>query len=217
MSLDLITDIRQSPSASDVVAKYLRAAIASGELPEGELVNQEEIAKLFNVSKIPVREALKRLEAEGLVVFQRNRGAMVTSLSKAEIAQIFQTRAILESNAVRLSVPNLTAHDLDQAERLRESFAREGSVAQWTELNWAFHAVLYAGANNPFLVNLIRSVNERVERYLRIQLTQTDSLDIADREHREILDACRKHDADKAAELVHAHVLNSGRYAWLPR
>ena len=105
-----------APTASDVILKFLRNAISDGSLDEGEPIRQDEVARLFNVSKIPVREALKRLEAEGLVAFQRNKGAVVTSVSEPEIAQIFETRAILESNAIRLSVPHMTEETFCEAE-----------------------------------------------------------------------------------------------------
>jgi DNA-binding GntR family transcriptional regulator len=82
------------PSASEVIAKHLREAITSGQLAEGEPVRQDDVARLFNVSKIPVREALKRLEAEGLVSFQRNKGAVVTVLTEPELAQIFEVRVL---------------------------------------------------------------------------------------------------------------------------
>lgn len=198
-----------APTASDVILKFLRDAIADGSLDEGEPIRQDEVAKLFNVSKIPVREALKRLEAEGLVEFHRNRGAVVTQVSEPEIAQIFETRAILESNAIRLSVPHMTAETIAEAQALCDAFARETDAAQWSALNWQFHSRLYLDAQRPFLVATIRSVNDRLERYLRVQLTLSHGLGTADREHREILAACRERDADKAARLVHAHIMGA--------
>ena len=78
-----------APTASDVILEFLRNAISDGSLDEGEPIRQDEVARLFNVSKIPVREALKRLEAEGLVMFQRNKGAVVTRISEPEMAQMF--------------------------------------------------------------------------------------------------------------------------------
>lgn len=209
MPFELVTDLQNSPSSSDVVARYLRAAITAGEYPEDQVINQEDVARLFNVSKIPVREALKRLEAEGFVAFQRNRGALVTSLSKEQITHIFQTRAILESSAARLAAPLLTDRALEAAEKLRLDFAMEKDVSKWAALNWAFHCAIYEGAGNPFLIDMIRSVNDRVERYLRIQLTLADGMQTADTEHQQILKACRSRDGDRAAQLVHDHVMHA--------
>ncbi len=195
-----------APTASDIIAKHIREAIVTGEFDEGEPIRQDDVAKLFDVSKIPVREALKRLEAEGLVEFQKNRGAVVTSVSEPEIAQIFEVRAMLESNAIRLSVPRMTARTFQRAEEYCDAFAKETNVARWAELNWQFHSCLYEDAERSFLLNLIRSVNDRIERYLRIQLTLSGGTGVDDREHREILTACRARDAEKAAELLTLHI-----------
>ena len=198
-----------APTASDVILKFLRNAISDGSLDEGEPIRQDEVARLFNVSKIPVREALKRLEAEGLVAFQRNRGAVVTSVSEPEIAQIFETRAILESNAIRLSVPHMTEETFREAEGFCDAFARETDVAQWSALNWQFHSRLYLDAQRPFLVSTIRSVNDRLERYLRVQLALSAGQGKADREHREVLAACRAGDAKRAERLLYAHIMGA--------
>lgn len=206
-------DLGSTPTTSDIIARHIRRAIVQGETGEGEPIRQDEVAKLFNVSKIPVREALKRLEAEGLVVFQRNRGAVVTSMSEPEIAEIFEVRALLEAHAMRLSVPNLTRQSLDRASEFCEAFADEANAANWSLLNCHFHSSLYADAGRPYLLGLIRAVNDRVERYLRVQLTISDGHSIADAEHREILSACRARDAEKAAELTGRHI--SGAYSSL--
>lgn len=204
-----VPDLGAAPTASDVIYKIIRESIINGLLDEGEPIRQDDVARQFNVSKIPVREALKRLEAEGLVTFQRNKGAVVSSISEPEVAQIFEVRAILESNAIRLSVPNISAETLRKAEQYCNDFAAETNVGRWAELNWQFHSCLYEDANRPYLVNMIRSVNDRIERYLRIQLSLSDGQKRADREHREILDSCRANDAEKAASLVFDHIMHA--------
>ena len=205
----VIPNLGATPTASDVIAKHIRDAIISGGLEEGEPIRQDEIARLFNVSKIPVREALKRLEAEGLVIFQRNRGAVVTSTSDAELAEIFEVRAMLESNAIRLAVPKMTEETFRHADAICDEFVGEGNVGRWAELNWSFHSALYREANRPYLLNMIRSVNDRVERFLRLQLSLSHGEKTADREHRAILAACRAGDADKAAEMLSAHIMRA--------
>lgn len=201
-----LPSLGSAPRASDLIAKHIREAIVTGEFDEGEPIRQDDVAKLFDVSKIPVREALKRLEAEGLVEFERYRGAIVRSISEPEIAEIFEVRAMLESSALKLSVPNMTLKRFRQAEDCCDEFARETNVARWAELNWQFHSCLYEDANRPFLMSLIRSVNDRIERYLRIQLTLSGGTGVDDREHRQILAACRDGDGDRAAQLLHDHI-----------
>lgn len=209
LNLERVPNLGKIPSASDVILKFLRAAIVDGSLDEGEPIRQDDVARQFNVSKIPVREALKRLEAEGLVEFQRNKGAVVTRLSEPEIAQIFEVRAILESNALELSIPFMTETTFAKAEAYCDAFVRETDVSQWSKLNWKFHSCLYEDAGRPYLVSTIRSHNDRLERYLRVQLTLSHGKDTADREHRELLEICRKGDASQAAKFLTAHIMRA--------
>jgi DNA-binding GntR family transcriptional regulator len=207
-----------TPTASEIIAKHLRDAIIGGHFDEGEPIRQDEIAGMFNVSKIPVREALKRLEAEGLVLFQRNKGAVVTKISEPELAQIFEVRVLLEVQAIRLAVPNMTEATFAEAERICDEFIEDSDIGRWAELNWALHACLYEPAQRPFLTNLIRSIHDKVERYLRLQMSLGESKERADHEHRAIVHACRSRDVDKAAELIEQHIIGVCRtlYEHLP-
>lgn len=119
-----------APSASEIIAKHLREAIIAGHFAEDEPIRQDDIAQLFNVSKIPVREALKRLEAEGLVLFQRNKGAVVTRISEPELAQMFEVRVLLEAQAIRLAVPNMDEATFARAEAICADFVGEDNVGR---------------------------------------------------------------------------------------
>lgn len=209
LKVSKIPNLKQTPTASEVILKFLRQSITSGHLDEGEPVRQDDIAKMFNVSKIPVREALKRLEAEGLVTFEKHKGAVVTTIAQGELLEIFEVRALLESNAIKLSIPHMTERTFAKAQSYCDDFARESNAAHWAELNWKFHSCLYEDADRPFLVNLIRSVNDRIERYLRIQLTLSDGIETADREHRQILALCRARDIKAAEKLIHSHIMRA--------
>jgi DNA-binding GntR family transcriptional regulator len=199
-------DLGNSPSTSEIITRHLRDAIVAGHFAEDEPIRQDDIARQFNVSKIPVREALKRLEAEGLVLFQRNRGAMVTRLSEAELAQMFEVRMLLEDKMLRLAIPNMTADTFAQAERICQEFIGETDVGRWAELNWELHACLYEPARRPFMLGMIRSVNDKLERYLRLQMSLSAGKNRADHEHRDILDACRRGDVERAVSLLDEHI-----------
>lgn len=207
-----------APSASEVITKHLREAIVAGHFAEDEPIRQDDIAKLFNVSKIPVREALKRLEAEGLVMFQRNKGAVVTRISEPELAQMFEVRILLEDKVLRLAIPNMSEETFTRAERICDEFIGEDNIGRWAELNWELHACLYEPAQRPFLVGLIRSIHDKLERYLRLQMSLSEGKDRADHEHREIIAACRARDVERAVTLLDEHIIGVCRtlYEHLP-
>lgn len=205
------TDIGQMASASDVIFEALREAINSGDLAEGETLRQEEIARMFNVSRIPVREALTRLEEHGLVVTQRYRGAVVTSLSPKEIAEIFEFRALLEPQVIRHSVERMSAETLELAKGYCKAFATQKDSSKWGELNRNFHASLYKDSDRPYYLQVINASLDQVDRYLRAQLVLTHGMARARREHQLILDACIARDAERAAELTREHIMGASR------
>ena len=197
-------------STSDFVAETLREAIVSGELAEGSILKQDELAERFRVSKIPVREALKRLEAEGLVNFIRNKGALVASMSPDTIWEYVEIRAMLEARAAELSAPLISDANLQKARSALEAFGNERNPARWGEANWQLHSALYVDARRPVLMAEIRSLYDKVERYVRALLAVTPELPKTQREHHAIIDAFAARDAERAATLTRAHVLDGG-------
>ncbi|WP_170937002.1 MULTISPECIES: GntR family transcriptional regulator [Rhodomicrobium] len=203
------TDIAQMASASDVIFDALREAINKGDLTEGQVLRQDQIAKMFNVSRIPVREALMRLEEQGLVSTQRYRGAVVTTLSTDEIREIFEFRAVLEPEVLRYSVERMSEEALANAKRFADAFATETDSSHWGELNRRFHYSLYEPAERPYYLQTIKAALDRVDRYLRAQLVLTDGMARAEREHQGILQACIDRDPERAAQLTRDHILGA--------
>jgi DNA-binding GntR family transcriptional regulator len=197
-------------STSDLIAEVLREAIVSGQLSARTELKQDDMASHFRVSKIPVREALKRLEAEGLVTFLRNKGAIVADLSPEEIWEYVEIRAMLEARAAELAAPRISDANLTQARAALQAFGDELNQARWGELNWKLHSLLYADAGRPVLLTEIRSLYDKVERYVRTLLAVTDEMPKTQREHAAILDAFAARDAERAAALTRAHVLDGG-------
>src|SRR5690349_12758377 len=150
-------------SLSSAVAEKLREKILRGEIQEGDQLRQDAIAQEFAVSRIPVREALRQLEAEGLITIVPHRGAVVPLLSTEEIEELFEMRAILEPVVLRASVPHLTEEDFSKAEEILRTYdaalRNEGDISEWGRLNWQFHSTLYAGANRPQFMGVIRNIN----------------------------------------------------------
>ena len=192
----------------------LRERILRGDFPDGEPLRQDAIADELGVSRIPVREALRQLEAEGLVTFNPHRGAVVTTLSLQEITELFEVRAVIESDLLRRSIALMTPVDIRRATDILDAYEaalRAGEVSAWGELNWQFHSTLYAPSNRQFTLGIVAKLHQHSDRYLRMQLKLTHGETRARQEHRAILAACRKRDATKAAQLMRDHILGAGR------
>jgi len=212
MSLNLkAADLAAMPSAADLIFEALRDAIVEGSLQDGETLRQDRIAGMFNVSRIPVREALTRLEEHGLVTTRRHKGAVVSSLSLDEIGELFEFRALVEAELIRRSVERIRPETLDEASRHAEAFARETDSARWAQLNRLFHYALYRDSERPLHLQIVSSMLDKVGRYLRAQLILTDGVERARREHDGILRAAIARDADLAASLTRAHILGASR------
>lgn len=205
------TNIGAMPSPADVIFDALKSAIVEGELHEGETLRQDQIASMFSVSRIPVREALARLEEQGLVTTQRHKGAVVASLSLDEISELFEFRALVEGEAIRLAVLNATDETLEEAASYAERFSAEEDSARWAQLNRQFHFALYKPCNRPYYLQVVSQSIDKVARYLRAQLILTDGIERARREHNAILQAALDRNADLASELTRAHILGASQ------
>lgn len=199
-------DVAQTKSATEIVFDSLRQAIIMGELEDGAPLRQEEIAKAFNTSRIPVREAIARLEQLGLVETRRYKGAVVAAITNDEFDEIFDLRALVESDAIRRAVPMMTRASLVVARSCHEDFAKATAPEAWPDLNRKFHCSLYGAAQAPNYLKVINGLLDRLDRYLRVQLCLTDGMERATREHGAILSACESGDAERAASLTYDHV-----------
>lgn len=203
-------------SIVESIADRLRARIIDNELAEGDTLRQEAIAEAYAVSRMPVREALRQLEAEGLVVFQRNKGAVVSRLNVSEVEELFDLRRLIECDLIERAAPNATPADIEECKKhLHESEVAyaEGDVRRWGEVNWDFHEALYRPANRERSLNLSQMLNLNTDRYVRIQLSlEHAALGRAMEDHQGLLDAYEKRDGKQAAKLLAKH-LNGARDA----
>lgn len=193
-------------SVSEMLTDALRRSILAGELAEGECLRQQAIARRYRVSEVMVREAFRRLEAEGLVEAEPRRGVRVSRLSVEEIAELYELRILLEELITRHAVPNCTAEDLASAETVLKDMDREKDPVRWLSLNRDFHLCLYRASHRERLLKFASHLRVIVERYLRLSLGILKGFDIAQREHRAILAAYRAGNAELAARHVGAHL-----------
>ena len=192
--------------------EVLLQAIVSGQLAPGARIRDGELAAQLQISRMPVREALKRLESEGLVETVPNRETRVAPIRSERAAQAFPVIAALQALGTRLGVPALTAADdrrMASLDRDRARALREGDVIAAIELDDAFHGVLLAAARNDELIRALERLMPQIRRLDVLHFTQL-AREGAGRDHAEVLDACRRRDAHTAAELVEANYLRLG-------
>lgn len=195
-----------SNAAADPVYEDIRALILAGELTPGSPLRQDEIAKRFGISKIPVREALRRLEVESLVTFERNKGASVRQYSETEVLQYLDIRIALECRALELAIPNMIASDLNDMQAHLADYAKRTEVAEWSAMNTRFHHMLYEPCGNKPLLNMISDLQGRLGQFLRVLVSTASGLERPTREHESILAACRAGDIDAAVECLRQHI-----------
>ena len=196
---------------TEFVVDAIREKILKGEVKSGQPLRQAALAEQLDVSRIPVREALLQLEAEGLVKFQAHKGAIVTELNEQDIDELFELRALLETDLLARSIPNMSAAEFDHADellaQLDEALAHDDSINLWAELNTGFHTYLYQAANRPQTLELVTTLNKNSDRYIRMHFLLAGGIKKSGGEHKELIDCCRSGDVTKACKILKSHIL----------
>jgi len=226
--------LQQSQTMADAIAAALRQAILEGALADGELLRQADLAAKFRVSRIPIREALLKLEREGLVETRPRRGTIVTALDANAFQEILEMRCALESLALKLAIPRTRDSDIDAASQVllqTEAALHAPALAddrskefetRWGEVNWQFHRMLYQPAARPRLLDTIENLHVLFARHLRARLEiiapARAAVDPGEaernrsewssvvQEHRDLLDACRMRDVARAQAILERHI-----------
>jgi DNA-binding GntR family transcriptional regulator len=193
-------------AAADLIVGALRQEILSGALAPGRPLRQDELGTRFGVSRIPVREALRVLQAEGLVAYAANKGAVVAGISLTEVLGRLEVRIALESHALRLAIPNMVARDLAAAEEILAAYDSAPDAPSWSEMNWRFHWTLYEPCNCPPLLESVVSNYGHLNRHERMRLSLATGRDRPQQDHHALLDLCRRRDAERAVALLVEHI-----------
>lgn len=190
----------------DEIAGAIRAQILCGAMEPGTTARQDELAKQFAVSRVPIREALRSLAAEGLVTWEPQRGFKVARVAPEEAREILEIRSILEVQALRKGFAAITPDIVHSAAAILLRSEQTGSIDEWSELNAMFHAAILGPANRPQLLSLIQQLNNRVDRYIRLLIGGSDYRERAEREHRAILAAIEVGNVEAAVSLLSQHI-----------
>jgi DNA-binding GntR family transcriptional regulator len=212
--------LKQIPKAAllpEVVYQQLKTAILTGVFRPGQTLRQEDVAKQLGVSRGPLREALPKLEAEGMIISMPHRGCAVVSLAPSEIAEIFELRAMLESSLAKAAARQ---KDPESVHALRELCAemRELTVSKaeadrlrWCELNYELHNMLLAVAGRRHHLRFLEMVRALAEPYIRMEISLTGSLMDAQLEHEMLIEAFSNGDCERLEKLTRDHVQHTAQ------
>jgi DNA-binding GntR family transcriptional regulator len=204
----LQTGLTERRITADYVAEALREAIHRGDLADGAVLNQAAVASHFGVSRVPVREAMRQLQAEGLITMRAHRLAEVRSLSLDRILEIYDLRALLEGYVIERALPHIDAARLEKLTELEKEMRGVADHVRWLGLNARFHQMLYEPSGAEVTLELIDQLRARAERYVRLwsKGAGVQRPKEAGREHARILKLVEQGDGAAARRAIEEHV-----------
>ncbi|PSS60520.1 GntR family transcriptional regulator [Ensifer sp. NM-2] len=203
---------------SDRVANAVKEEILSGRLFPGSRIRQEELARRFEVSRIPVREALRQLESDGLVTLRPNSGAWVSRIDHEELVEIYKIRERLEPLALRESIPNLSSTHIDRLEELSDKMRQPLSTEAFLKMDRDFHLMTYAGSEAKNLSEMIERFWNTTQHYRRLftQEAQESTRWAAHAEHCLLVDAIKRMDLEVGERILVGHIARTGAALSIP-
>ena len=196
----------------ELVFESIREAIIGGQLPPGERLMEIQLAEEMGVSRTPVREAIRKLELEGLVVMIPRKGAYVSGLSMKDISDVFEIRSALEGLAAELASERATEEELENMERHLVRIAEgieKGDITSVVEVDTDFHGMLYTASRNQWLGQIINNLREQIQRFRQTSLSYPGRMRVALEEHRRIVEAISSRDPELARKLAAEHIENA--------
>ncbi|HYH01692.1 MAG TPA: GntR family transcriptional regulator [Bacillota bacterium] len=196
----------------ELVFESLREAIISGQLSPGERMMEIQLAEEMGVSRTPVREAIRKLELEGLVVMIPRKGAYVAGLSLKDVTDVFEIRGALEGLAAELAADRITEDELESLERYLVKISEDiehGDLNRVVETDTDFHTILYQASRNSRLSQIINNLREQIQRFRTTSLSFPGRMKTALEEHRKIVEAISSRDGELARKLAKEHIENA--------
>lgn len=207
--MDWDPDLHERKTITDYLASAIRTAIYDGQFADNEELNQVELAKYFKVSRVPVREALRQLQAEGLVQNIAHHRTIVSGMTTGQIVEAIEMRAVLESFLLQKAAKRFDEGDFNKLRQIcRETHKIKNYGPRWVLKNWEFHRALYARSESAMIIGAVERIHLNVERYTRRTGSSTRLRQAAD-EHRQILTVIEKGNFNKARTLLEEHILHT--------
>ncbi|MEM9343304.1 MAG: GntR family transcriptional regulator [Pseudomonadota bacterium] len=190
----------------------LHASIREGVFRPGDRLREEDVAERLSLSRTPVREALRRLEADGIVEHRPRQGAVVRQLAHAEVVELYEMRVVLERTAAEMAAKHGTAAEFDALDDLNAAIAEErNNASQAAAINQDFHRSLYLACRNRFLLEAARALNNSLLLLGPTTFTDEVRVDVVVRQHQAIVDALRNGDEEAAGAAAEVHLTTSLR------
>lgn len=205
-------DSKDYSSLSNKVYQYLRNGIAEGKYTTGDCLVEQKIAEELGVSRTPVREALKQLELEDLIVSQPNRGVVVKSFSNEDFFDVFTIRHLLEGQAAYWAAERITAEQLKELKEiveLMEFYTKKNDVSHLVQLDNKFHEGIYNASNSRTIKHILASLHHNIHQARASSLTMPSRPANSLAEHQNIFDALERHDAQAAKSFMDQHIANT--------
>ena len=196
----------------EIVSDALRQAIRDGLLPPGERLMEIPLAEELGVSRTPIREAIRILEQEGLVVMIPRRGTYVADMSLKDVTEVFELRSILEELAAELAAERITNEEIEALEQhLVEigNYMNENNLDKVVQADILFHEILYKASRNDRLVEMINNLREQTLRFRTLSMSQTGRLAKTWDEHRQLVEAISDRDVERARQIARIHMEES--------
>lgn len=195
----------------DVVFNTLRQAILKGELEPGERLMEIQLAERLGVSRTPIREAIRKLELEGLVLMIPRKGAEVAKISEKSLRDVLEVRRSLEELAIELACSRMTEEDIQELEQAQETFraaVKQGDAMTIAESDEHYHDIIYNGTGNTRLVQILNNLREQMYRYRLEYIKDADKRQILLVEHDQILKAMKTRHVAEAKSAAREHIDN---------
>ncbi len=205
-----LNDLPRRKSLGQHVFENLKQAIIRGDVPSGERLVESTIAERLDISRTPVREAIHKLEREGFLKKLPRGGFIVERLTREDIEETFGIRSILESYAARLAAIKHRKEELAPLEKKIDEYQKylqEGRLDILPKVNTEFHDLLYALSRSPKLIKMINDLRDQIFRFRQIILKKESLARMSHEDHRQMLAAIKKRDAEGVEKLVRAHIM----------
>lgn len=214
MTSDFTVHMNEYLPLRDVVFNTLRQAILKGELKPGERLMEIALAERLGVSRTPIREAMRKLELEGLVVMIPRRGAQVANITEKDLNDVLEVRIALENVAIEKACKLMSEEEMGRLWLAAKEFERtmaEGNLVRLAEADVAFHEIIYKASDNVRLNQVLNNLREQIYRYRVEYLKEEETRNVLVKEHEELTRAIRQRDVELAQKISFQHIENQRR------